>query len=405
MSVADVSAPATGVVQPDSYRETPVIAIAGGVVRSVRAEAGQTVAAGETVAVIFSDEFASAQSRYLTLLTERDNARRNVERTQRLVRINPTGSAEFDEAERKMKSANAALDEMRRRFERTEKLVRIGAASREELEQDTTRLRTAEAEVAEARSRLERSRRVLAINPESRDRNEEAQNRLRAAETDLAAARQRLLLFGMSPSRIDSLRSVSQISAEIAVASPVAGTVTARSANQGEIVEANKELLRVTNLSGVWVVAQAFERDLGRLRPGTGATVTSDAFPDRVFRGTVTYIDPRLDETTRTAQVRIELGNPGGALKFGMYVRVAFGALGEAEKTMPAVPSAAVQSVDNRQAVFLATADPNVFELRPVRLGPEKDGRFPVIEGLNVGDRVVTDGSFLLRAEWIKQRK
>jgi RND family efflux transporter MFP subunit len=160
--------------------------------------------------------------------------------------------------------------------------------------------------------------------------------------------------------------------------------------------------MRITDLSSVWVIAQVFERDLARLRVGSGASVTSDAFPNQLFRGQVTYIDPQLDEATRTAKVRVELANPGRQLKIGMYVRVAFGALGNAERTTPVVPASAVQNLAGRQIVFAATSDPNVFELRPVRLGAESDGRFQVLEGINVGDRIVTTGSFMLRAEWLK---
>jgi len=186
------------------------------------------------------------------------------------------------------------------------------------------------------------------------------------------------------------------------IASPITATVTARSVNAGEVIEANREILRVTDLSTVWVIAQVYEQDLGRLRVGSGASVTSNAFPDRLFRGTVTYIDPTIDEATRTARVRVEIQNPGRELRLGMYVNVAFGALGQSERTVPVVPAAAVQNISGRQVVFRETNDPSVFELRPVTLGSEINGRFPVIEGIQVGDRVVTTGSFMLRAEWLK---
>ena len=150
------------------------------------------------------------------------------------------------------------------------------------------------------------------------------------------------------------------------------------------------------------VVAQVFEKDLARVRVGSGASVTSEAYAGRVFRGRVTYVDPQLDPATRTAQVRVELANPGQALKLGMYVGVGFGALGTAEATAPTVPASAVQTVGGRTVVFLATTDPNTYVMRPVRVGAEASGRYPVLEGLFVGDRVVTAGSFMLRAEWLK---
>jgi RND family efflux transporter MFP subunit len=173
--------------------------------------------------------------------------------------------------------------------------------------------------------------------------------------------------------------------------------------NSGEVIEANKELMRVTDLSTVWVVGQVYEKDLATVRVGSGANVTSDAYPGKVFRGRVTYVDPKIDQATRTAQVRIELANPRQMFKIGMYVNVAFGALGAAEKTMPTVPKDAVQTINNQQVVFVATDKPNEFIMRPVRVGTESNGFYPVVEGLNAGERVVTDGSFMLRAEWLKQ--
>jgi RND family efflux transporter MFP subunit len=317
---------ASGVVQANAYRSTPVVSLVGGRVIGVAAEAGQSVKRGQTVAVVFSDELASAQSKYL--------------------------------------SAQAELEEHHKHHHRTAELVEIGAVSREEFEQSASMLKKAEAE--------------------------------------LASQRQRLLLLGLTPQRVEALQSSSQMSSEIALTAPVSGTVVSRAVNPGEVVEANKELLRVADLSNVWVVAQVFERDLARVRTGSGASVTSEAYPGRVFRGRVAFVDPQLDASTRTAQVRVEIANPAQALKLGMFVSVAFGALGTAEATAPTVLASAVQNVAGRTFVFLATTDANTYVMRPVRLGADVNGRFPVIEGLAVGDRVVTEGSFMLRAEWLK---
>ncbi len=317
---------ATGVVQANTYKETPVVSLVGGIVRSVGPELGQNVKRGQRVAVVFSNELADAQSHYLT--------------------------------------AVAALDEHHRHHMRTIKLVEIGAASRQDLEMTTAQYRE--------------------------------------AESNVANIRQKLLLLGMTAQRIDSLNSTSQISSEVTVPSPSSGTVTSRTVNPGEVIEANKELMRVTDLSTVWVVGQVYEKDLATVRVGSGANITSDVYPRRVFRGRVSYVDPKIDSATRTAQVRIELNNPGQIFKIGMYVNVAFGALGIAEKTTPVLPKSAVQSIGNQQVVFLTTDRANEFVMRPVRLGVESNGFYPVLEGLNTGDRIVTDGSFLLRAEWLK---
>ncbi len=317
---------ATGTVQANTYRSTPVVSVVGGIVRRVNAELGQNVRQGQAMAVVFSDELAMAQSKYL--------------------------------------SALADLEEHHKHHTRTMKLVEIGAASREEMEQATTKLRTAEAE--------------------------------------LASQRQRLLLLGFSQQRVNQLKSSSQVSSEVSLPAPLSGSVISRSTNPGEVIQADKEILRIADLSSVWVIGQVYEKDLGSVRVGSGASITSEAYPGKVFRGRVSFVDPTLDAATRTAQVRIDLANPGQALKIGMYVNVAFGATGAAEKTMPSIPASAVQNLNGQQVVFISTSDPNVFIMRNVRLGPGTGGRYQVLEGLNVGDRIVTDGSFLLRAEWLK---
>src|SRR6185503_18296013 len=316
----------TGIVQANAYRATPVVSLVGGILRRVNVELGQSVVRGQTMAIIFSDELAQAQSRYLT--------------------------------------AQADLEEHHKHHTRTTKLVEIGAASREELEQATTKLRS--------------------------------------AESELASQRQRLLLLGLSPQRISSLRSPAQVSSEVSLPAPISGTVVARSANPGEVIQADKEILRVADLSSVWVIGQVYEKDLGRIRVGSGTSITTEAYPGRVYRGQISYVDPTIDPGTRTAQVRIELANPGQQLKIGMYVNVAFATLGGAGSTVAVVPANAVQNINNQQVVFVAMSEPNVFAMRPVRLGAEANGRYPILEGVSVGDRIVTEGSFLLRAEWLK---
>ncbi len=402
LSSEGASVAATGVVQPNSYQETPVISLLGGVLRSVTGVLGQSVGRGQTVAVIFSDELAAAQSRYLALRTDAQAARQNYDRTAKLVKINPVSNAELDQALKDLKTADAELVEHHLHHMRSEKLLAIGAISQEEFEMARTKLKTAEASLDEAKKRYQRAVSVADINPVSRNEFEQAAVKRQTAESDLAAAGQRLELLGLSQSSVNTLRSPSQITSEIALTAPVSGTITKRDVNQGEAIEANKELMRVTNLSTVWVIAQVYEKDLSLLRTGSGASVTTDAYPGKLFRGHITYIDPNINADTRTAQARVELENPGQILKIGMYVNVAFGSLGSAERTMPTIPSAAVQNMNEKQVVFVATDKPNVFTIKPVRLGTEKDGQFVVLEGLNVGDKVVTNGSFLLRAEVLK---
>ena len=403
LSAEVAGATSTGVVQANAYAETPVISLVGGVVRNVSAELGEFVRQGETIAVVFSNELATAESNYLTMIAEVDEADKRYDRALKLTEIAAESRTELDQATAAVQIAKAELAEHLSDYKRTEKLIEIGAASRQDFEMARTKHETAQAKLDEANKRLERAKKLLNINPQRRAELDAALTQKRTTEAKTDAERQKLLVFGLSPQQVNQIKQTRRVSSDLPIQSPVSGTVTARIVNSGEIIQANKELFKVTNLGTVWVIAEVYEKDLPQIRTGSGATVTSDAYSDRVFRGKVTYIDPNFNQTTRTAQVRVELENPEQIFKVGMYVNVAFGSIGTAERTAPIVPSSAVQTVNNQKIVFLATDKPNVFLLKQVRLGTEINGRYIVLEGVNVGDKIVTDGSFLLRAEWIKQ--
>src|SRR5262249_56781445 len=115
------------------------------------------------------------------------------------------------------------------------------------------------------------------------------------------------------------------------------------------------ELFRVADLSSVWVIGQVYEKDLASVREGTAAVVTTPAYSGKSFNGRVSYIDPRIELQTRTAQVRIEVSNPGEMLKIGMYVDVVLGgSLSSATGGAVTVPKAAVQMIGSKQVVFVA---------------------------------------------------
>lgn len=396
------AANATGVVQPNDYKETPVMSLVGGIIRNVGVELGQFVKAGQTVATVYSDELARSESDYLSKLAAVDEADKAYQRSLQLTEIASESRNEIDNADAEVKIAQAKLTEDKNEFDRMKKLVGIGAVSREAFEIATTDLKTAEARVIESKNRLERAKKLLDINPARRAEQDAMQRQLRTAKSELASMKQRLLVLGLPVQRVNTLTSPAQISSLLPIVSPVSGTVTMRKINEGETIMANTELLKVTNLASVWVIGQVYEKDLASLRLGSGASITTDAFPAEVFRGNVSYIDPNLDQNTRTAQVRIELPNAGERLKIGMYVNIAFATIGGSENTIPMIPKEAVQNLGGRQAVFLATNDPRVFLVRTIKIGAESKGMFPVLGGLFVGDKIVTDGSFLLRAEMMK---
>ena len=139
------------------------------------------------------------------------------------------------------------------------------------------------------------------------------------------------------------------------------------------------------------------------MRVGSPATIAVPSAPDRPLKGRVSYIDPRVDPATRTAKVRVETPNPGGGLRLGMFVTVSFET--GSDERMTVVPRAAVQTIGERSVVYVpAQGEEGKFTERTVKLGATVGEFIQVQEGIKPGEKVVTDGSFFLRAEAARSR-
>jgi membrane fusion protein, copper/silver efflux system len=208
-------------------------------------------------------------------------------------------------------------------------------------------------------------------------------------------ARVRLELLGMSASEIDHVAQAGQPLRTVGIAAPIAGHVVAKNAVRGAYVEPSTELFEIVDLSRVWVLADVYERDIGRVRVGQSAEVAVDAFPAQRFAGVVGLIYPTVDAATRTLRLRIELDNRGLALRPGMYGKVAIRLEPAAGVT---IPSEALADTGEHQYVFLARAGGR-FEPRLVRTGARAGDRVQILEGLAPGDVVVSTASFLIDSE------
>ncbi len=261
-----------------------------------------------------------------------------------------------------------------------------------------TRFLTMRAELDAATQELRRTERLVEIGAASAQELERAQAQHTMHDTDVESARSMLKLLGFGPEQIAELRSASDISSTVSVPAPLAGVVTKRTANVGWNVEPSTGLFTVVDLSTVWVIAEVYERDFAQVSEGSQATVTTMAYPDLVLQGKVSYIDPEVNPNTRTAKLRVEVENPRGQLRLGMYADVSV-----ADATPQAVlvvPRTAVQSVGERYVVYVV--DPTEggrFVEREVRLGHAAGEDVHVVSGLAAGDIVVDEGTFFLRAE------
>jgi RND family efflux transporter MFP subunit len=274
-------------------------------------------------------------------------------------------SSELADAQMKYLSMRAMLEADRQKLERTQKLVALGSASRQELEE------------------------VTAVHA--------------SRETEVAAAGQRLQLLGLTPDRVAKLTSAAQIVSEVTVPAPADGLVISRAVNPGQVVNAGQELFVVTDLSTVWAIGDLYERDFLRVRVGAPAAVAIPSMPGRTLKGRVAYIDPRVDLATRTAKVRVEVPNPAGDLRLGMFVTVNF-ETGSTER-VTVVPRAAIQMIGERPVVYVAAeGEEGKFTERTVKLGIPVGDSMQVLDGLKPGEKVASEGSFFLRAEATRSR-
>jgi Cu/Ag efflux protein CusF len=146
----------------------------------------------------------------------------------------------------------------------------------------------------------------------------------------------------------------------------------------------------------VWVIADVFEQDIGLVKPGTKASVRINAYPDKVFTGSITYVYPTLTAETRTVPVRVELANPGGLLKPGMFAQVELPATSKG--AVLTVPTSAVIDSGTRQIVLVQLQEGR-FEPRDVKVGARSEDRIEIIEGVRDGEMVVVAANFLIDAE------
>jgi Cu(I)/Ag(I) efflux system membrane fusion protein/cobalt-zinc-cadmium efflux system membrane fusion protein len=209
------------------------------------------------------------------------------------------------------------------------------------------------------------------------------------------SSKERLMQWDVPEAEIARLESTGEAAEALEITSPVSGYITERNALPNLMVQPDTRLYTIADLSTVWVFAQVFQNDLGRIKPGMPATVSVDAYEGRTFRGRVDFIYPEVDLATRTVKVRLVIANENLLLKPGMFVNATFQASMGTQLVIPA--SGALQS-GTRQVVFVDHGEGNL-EPREVQLGPMLNEQYVVLKGLKEGERIVTSANFLLDSE------
>ncbi|WP_296706012.1 efflux RND transporter periplasmic adaptor subunit [Rhodoblastus sp.] len=229
---------------------------------------------------------------------------------------------------------------------------------------------------------------------------------LRAAKSGLAnagdqqivleTARRRLELWDVPSDAIKALEATGKPGKSLTLRSPISGTVLEKKAFEGQYVMAQSDLYMVADLSTVWVQGKVFEYELPHVELGMPVTVTLPSLPMQQFKGKVVFVDPVVDEMSRSVQVRVELPNTDGQLKPGMFGHIL---ISHAMGTGLTVPVSAVIRTGERNIAFRAVSDGRFLPVQ-IKISPLPfEDRFQVLEGLNAGDEVVTSANFLIDSE------
>jgi len=211
----------------------------------------------------------------------------------------------------------------------------------------------------------------------------------------ITAAKMRLQQFDIPESDIAKLDDTGEPITDLTVNSPVAGYITEKNALPNMYVQPDTKLYTIADLSEIWVFAQIFQNDAGKIKPGDPAEVTVDAYPGQVFRGKVDYLLPQLDMATRTLPVRLVFPNPGLKLRPGMYVNVSL-KLPLGQRLI--VPDSAVFHSGTKNFIFTYAGEGNI-EPHEVDLGPHVGDQFVISKGVKAGDQIVTSANFLIDSE------
>ena len=207
-------------------------------------------------------------------------------------------------------------------------------------------------------------------------------------------AKQKLVLLGLER-LIPELEQTRKVREIVTTYSPIRGTVLKKSVDPQHYTWVGEDMYDVADLSVVWMYLDVYEKDIRFVKIGQPVRITSEAYPNETFTGKVTFINPVLNDATRTVRVRTEFANASGKLKLGMYVK--------AQIQLPladvmVIPVSAVLTTGKRTVVWVEVQE-NMFEPREVVLGAQTEEYYEVLSGLQGGEKIVVTGGFLLDSE------
>jgi cobalt-zinc-cadmium efflux system membrane fusion protein len=220
------------------------------------------------------------------------------------------------------------------------------------------------------------------------------------AKTEAHAAEDRLHLMGMTKKEVKGLGAEDSTRSQVAITAPFRGTIIERHTTLGEMVDPATTLFTIADLTTLWGIAEVPEQDIAKVSKGLFVEVSVSSYPREIFRGKITYVSETINPSSRTAKTRVDVDNSSGKLKPEMFATFKI-TLQETE-TVLTISETAVQQEGGQPVVFVSKGEGR-FEKRTVQIGPEVfAGHYPVLSGLKKGEKVVTQGAFILKSETLK---
>ncbi|MDY7396777.1 efflux RND transporter periplasmic adaptor subunit [Aureibaculum sp. 2210JD6-5] len=213
------------------------------------------------------------------------------------------------------------------------------------------------------------------------------------------AVRNKLKLWKLSESQINKIETSGKVLENFPVYATVSGTVSEKLVEQGDYIKQGQPLLKIAKLNTVWANFDVYENQIDLFKKGQEVAITTNAYPNKEFKGKVSFIDPVLDTRTRTVKLRVVLNNTDDAFKPGMFVEGKIKGVSSTQKQALNIPSTAILWTGERSVVYVKTnPDEPVFEMREVKLGNTIGENYEVLDGLESGDEIVTNGTFTIDA-------
>jgi cobalt-zinc-cadmium efflux system membrane fusion protein len=374
-----------GQIESLPNQQVEVTTPAGGTVVHLLVNPGDTVRAGQTVAIMTAAELAGLRTEALERRAEAIAAREQAEAELKLAQQNLEQQHKIVTAN--IQEAKTQMSFAQERYSKDQELFAQGAIPRRTAQESETKLQEAKAVLTRAESALEIA---------------EAQAQLHRAEAAVSLAQKRISLSDETyQRRLQQLGANANADGRIAIKAPISGVIAAQNTTSGESGEdAGKKIMTIVNGNRIQVSANIFEKDLARVRIGQRVRVRANGLPDRTFEGKIDLIGPIVSSETRVAPVKVTIENSRGLLKPGMFVELEV-LTNRTPNAVLAIPkSALVETNDKQQLVFIQNG--NAFHGIEVKLGRESGELVEVNDGIFDGDRIVTQRANQLYAQALR---